>query len=149
MSDNRRTQQSDQLIAIFEILKTGSWYEKKVALLLKPHDISHEQFNVLRILEHNCPRSFSLKEIQSRLLNKTANATRLVEKLKRKGYLSSQQLKSDRRALRIVISKKGLKATERIDLSLKDLIKSIRSTFSKKDSQEVVRILREIRKMKD
>jgi len=149
MPDRKRIQKSDQLTAIFEVLKTASWYEKKIAVVLKPHGVSHEQFNVLRILEHNYPRNFSLKEIQSRLLNKTANATRLVEKLKLKGYLTSEQLKSDRRVLKISISKKGFKAMSGIDLTLGDLTKNIKSSISKDDSIEVMRILRELRKMKD
>ena len=139
-----RTEAVDQGLEI-EPFQDG----KKVAHLLKPHDISHEQFNVLRILEHKYPRSFSLKEIQSRLLNKTANATRLVEKLKTKGYLTREQLKSDRRALRIAISKKGMKAVERADQSLHALGKSVQTTLNKKDSRDVVRILRGLRKMRD
>ena len=83
-----------KLIAILEILKSGYWYDKKVQTVLRPFGISHEQFNVLRILEHNHPRSFSLKEIQSRLMNQTANTTRLVEKLKLKKLVNSSYSKN-------------------------------------------------------
>ncbi len=147
MTGPQRIERSDQMVAIFEILKTASWYEKKIGQLLNPHGISHEQYNVLRILEYNKTRSFTLKEIQSRLLNKTANTTRLVEKLKQKGYLSTQQQESDRRALRIIITKKGLNALKEINKPIKELVKNINAIISIDDSREVMHILRHLRKM--
>lgn len=147
MTGSQRIERSDQMVAIFELLKTSSWYEKKIGQLLKPYDVSHEQYNVLRILEHNNPRSFTLKEIQSRLLNKTANTTRLVEKLKQKGYLTTKQQKSDRRALRITISNKGLNALKKINRPVKEMVKKINKSIGTDESKVVMRILRDLRKM--
>ena len=147
MTGSQRIERSDQMVAIFELLKTSSWYEKKIGQLLKPYDVSYEQYNVLRILQHNNPRSFTLKEIQSRLLNKTANTTRLVEKLKQKGYLTTKQQKSDRRALRIIISNKGLNALKKINKPVKEMVKNINKSIGTNESKVVMRILRDLRKM--
>jgi len=138
-------EQTGSLIAILELLKTGYWYDRKVRLILQPFEISHEQFNVLRILEHHRPRKFSLKEIQNRLMNKTANATRLVEKLKQKDLITSAYSAENRRLLEIRITDSGLDLLKRTRQPLKQLGDQIGIGLNPKDSKELTRILRKIR----
>jgi DNA-binding MarR family transcriptional regulator len=138
-------EQTGSLIAILELLKTGYWYDRKVRLILQPFEISHEQFNVLRILEHHRPRKFSLKEIQNRLMNKTANATRLVGKLKQKDLITSAYSAENRRLLEIRITDSGLDLLKRTRQPLKQLGDQISIGLDPKDSKELTRILRKIR----
>lgn len=140
--------QNARLMAVLELLRSGYWYDRKVRDVLKPFDISHEQFNVLRILEHNQSRSFSLKEIQSRLMNKTDNTTRLVEKLKQKGYVKSNYSKSNRRMLQIRITPSGILLLTKIQKPLSVLHEKVDSVLSNEDAEELVRILRGLRTMK-
>jgi len=142
-----RIERSDQMVAIFEMLKTSSWYEKRIAHLLKPFGVSHEQYNVLRILEFNHPRSFSLKEIQNRLLNKTANTTRLVNKLRTKGFLICEVQETDKRSLRIVISREGLDALHQIEMVLGEFVSKIIKSLDAMDAKAVTKIMREIRRI--
>jgi len=143
---SKQNKNKTQLMAILEILKSGYWYDKKVQAVLRPFGISHEQFNVLRILEHNHPRLFSLKEIQSRLMNQTANTTRLVEKLKQKDLVNSTYSKTNRRMLEISISKKGRVLLKRINKPLFDLASRVDSFLSNKDAELLIKILRNFRK---
>ena len=143
---SKQNKNKTQLMAILEILKSGYWYDKKVQAVLRPFGISHEQFNVLRILEHNHPKSFSLKEIQSRLMNQTANTTRLVEKLKQKDLVNSFYSKTNRRMLEISISKKGRVLLKRINKPLYDLASQVDSVLSNKDAELLIKILRNFRK---
>ncbi len=133
------------LLAVLEIMKSGYWYDKKVQEVLKPFGISHEQYNVLRILEHHHPRKFSLKEIQSRLMNKTPNATRLVEKLRIKGYVSCAYAETNRRTLQIDITKSGLKLMKQIRIPIMGLGNQVSSVLNEKDARTLTRILRKFR----
>jgi MarR family 2-MHQ and catechol resistance regulon transcriptional repressor len=133
------------LLAVLEILKSGYWYDKKVQEVLKPFGISHEQYNVLRILEHHHPRKFSLKEIQNRLMNKTANTTRLVEKLRVKGYVTSAYTETNRRTLRIGITKSGLNLQKRISSPIMELGKQVSNVLDEKDAERLAKILRKFR----
>lgn len=137
--------EKDGLIALLEVLKTGYWYHKKVSDLLKPFDISHEQYNVLRILQHGDPRPFSLKEIQSRLLNQTANTTRLVEKLRKKGYLTSKYSETNRRRLEIRITEKGGKLLTEILTPLMEMNDLVGSRITLSESKEMIDLLRRLR----
>jgi len=134
-----------QLIAVLEILKSGYWYDKKVQNVLNPFGISHEQFNVLRILEHHYPRSFSLKEIQSRLMNQTANTTRLVEKLRIKSLVASTYSKTNRRTLEISITESGLVLLKQIRKPLFKLATKVETVLSYQDAHQLVKILRNFR----
>jgi len=142
---NRPKGQDPALIAVLELLKTGYWYDREVRTVLKPLDISHEQFNVLRILEHHRPRKFSLKEIQNRLMNKTANTTRLVEKLKQKNLIASDYSSANRRLLEIQLTDSGLKLLKSTRKPLQQLSKRIKTVLKSGDSKELIRILRKIR----
>jgi DNA-binding MarR family transcriptional regulator len=135
-----------QLMAILEILKSGYWYDKKVESVLRPFGISHEQFNVLRILEHNHPRPYSLKEIQSRLMNQTANTTRLVEKLKLKKLVNSSYSKTNRRMLEISITESGINLLVKINTPLFELASQVDSVLNNKDAELLIKILRNFRK---
>ena len=63
------------------LLFTAAWLNHKVNRLLKPYDISGQQFNILRILKGMGCKPSSLKLITSRMLDKTSNTSRLVDKL--------------------------------------------------------------------
>jgi DNA-binding MarR family transcriptional regulator len=132
-------------LAVLEILKSGYLYDKKVVEVLKPFGISHEQYNVLRILEYHHPRKFSVKEIQSRLMNKTPNTTRLVEKLRIKGYVSCAFAESNRRTLQIDITKSGIKLLKQIRIPIMDLGKQVSTVLNEKDARTLTRILRKFR----
>ena len=70
--------------AVINILYTASWLEGINIRRLKPHDISPQQYNVLRILRGSHPNPVMLGEITERMIDKNSNATRLVEKLRLK-----------------------------------------------------------------
>ena len=144
-SSEQETHKNHHLIAILEVLKTGYWYDKKVQSELKPFGISHEQFNVLQILHHHHPRHFSLKEIQSRLMNKTPNTTRLVEKLRQKGYIESAYSTTNRRTLQISITDAGRELLKKIKKPLSALGAKINMALSEEEAQELTYLLRKFR----
>src|SRR6187399_2817650 len=71
--------------AAVNILFTSGWLYNANATRLKPHGITPEQYNVLRILRGSHPKPIMLAEITCRMIDKSSNATRLVEKLRQKG----------------------------------------------------------------
>lgn len=101
--------------AAINLLYTSSWLYNFNALRLKPFDITPEQFNVLRILRGSHPKTLMLADIACRMIDKSSNATRLVEKLRQKGMVSRTVCESNRRQVDIRITAKGLKTLDRID----------------------------------
>jgi len=100
---------------VLNILFTQSVIAEKFNEVLKPFDISGEQFNVLRILrgQKGCPANMSL--IQERMLARTSNTTRLVDKLLAKGYVTREVCPGNRRKIEVQITDSGLKLLKDLD----------------------------------
>jgi DNA-binding MarR family transcriptional regulator len=83
--------------------------------ILKPHDISGEQYNVLRILRGHkgCPANMCT--IQERMIAKTSNTTRLVDKLLLKELVTRKVCKENRRKIEVLITQKGLDLLTELD----------------------------------
>ena len=93
--------------AVLNVHFTSHWLYRLFQEQLKEFDISSEQYNILRILRGNRGGTYHLCEVQERMLNRTANATRLVEKLRRRGLVGRQPNAGDRRPGDIAISPGG------------------------------------------
>ena len=76
--------------------------------VLKPFDLSPEQFNVLRILRGQKGKSTNMCNIQERMIAKTSNTTRLVDKLLLKNLVTREICPNNRRKMEVAITQKGL-----------------------------------------
>lgn len=83
--------------------------------ILKPYDISREQYNVLRILrgQKGCPVNMCI--IQERMLAKSSNTTRLIDKLLLKDYVTREVCPDNRRKIEVLITLKGLNILTELD----------------------------------
>jgi DNA-binding MarR family transcriptional regulator len=130
--------------AAVNILFTSSWLHSFNSSRLKKHDITPEQFNVLRILRGSHPKPMMLADITCRMLDKNSNATRLVEKLRHKDFVKREICEGNRRQVDISITEKGLavlKAIEQDDSTWLSMLKNI----SKQEAMDVNRILDKLR----
>ena len=83
--------------------------------MLKEHKITYQQFNVLRILRGQQPHPASVKLIRERMLDKMSDASRIVEKLRVKGFVVRNISEDDRRSCEVQITDKGLQLLAKID----------------------------------
>jgi DNA-binding MarR family transcriptional regulator len=126
--------------AVINTMYTSSWLYHINLTRLKPHGVTPEQYNVLRILRGSSPRPMMLSDITSRMIDKSSNATRLVEKLRQKGLLKREICDSNRRQVDIVITEKGLNVLKKIDQESEEWLSTLK-TITKSEAQELNRIL--------
>jgi DNA-binding MarR family transcriptional regulator len=100
---------------ILNILYTQNVITENFNELLKPHEISGEQYNVLRILRGQKGNPANMWAIQERMLAKTSNTTRLVDKLLLKEYVTRKVCPENRRKIEVLITSKGLKVLHELD----------------------------------
>ena len=136
--------QSEHQKASINILYTGSWLHNLNASLLKKFFITPEQFNVLRILRGSNPNPMMLAEITARMIDKSSNCTRLVEKLRSKGLITRAVCKSNRRQVDIAITEKGMQLLQKIDTEQSTMVR-VMEKISKADAKELNRILEKLR----
>lgn len=136
--------QSEQQKAVINILYTGSWLHTHNAAFLKKFDITPEQFNVLRILRGSHPKTLMLAEITARMLDKSSNCTRLVEKLRQKELVKREICEDNRRQVDISITEKGLALLKKLDASNSTWANLVEK-LSKTEAKELNRILDKLR----
>lgn len=99
---------------VINLMYTSRHVEQEMAKL-KDHDISMQQYNVLRILRGQKGNPANLSTIQERMIDKSSNTTRLVDKLILKDLAKRQTCEQNRRKVEIFITPNGLKLLETLD----------------------------------
>jgi DNA-binding MarR family transcriptional regulator len=126
------------------ILYTANWLTTKHSRSLKEFGLTPEQFNILRILRGQHPRSATVNLLIERMLNKMSNASRLVEKLRKKGLAERQTDSHDRRACAVHITPKGLRILTKIDRVEQKWHKTV-ALLSKAEAKKVNSLLDKLR----
>jgi DNA-binding MarR family transcriptional regulator len=105
---------NELLKANINIMFTANWLYNKISSILKPYNVTHEQFNVLRILKGSHPKNMCQKDILSRMIAPNSNVTLIIKKLVDKKLIQVLQSENDKREYQISITKTGLKLLEEI-----------------------------------
>jgi len=82
---------------------------------LKQADLTHTQYNVLRILRGAGQAGVSCSEISERLVTKDSDITRLLNRLETRGLISRERETKDRRVIITRISRDGLRLLAGLD----------------------------------
>ncbi len=130
--------------AILNIRFTNGWLDQIILPTLKQYGLSEEQYNVLRILRGQHPNPSPLQLISERMLNRMSNVTRLVEKLRKSGFVTRDICPENRRKVDILITKKGLDLLEAAAPVLKEELHNYRH-ITAEEVDELNRILDKFR----
>ncbi len=103
------------------LIYTTNWYMGQIETIFKAQDITHQQFNILRIIRGAHPKPVTVKYIRERMLDKMSDVSRIVEKLREKGCLERKECADDRRNVDITITEKGLENLQVLDKLIEPL----------------------------
>jgi DNA-binding MarR family transcriptional regulator len=135
---------SERHKAAINIIYTAGWVNCINSRLMKEFDLSPQQFNVLRILRGQYPSPASVGLVQDRMLDKSSNASRLIDKLKQKGLIDRHECPRDRRQVDVRITRKGLDILDELDKRMPELAKHF-ETITEDEARELNRILDKLR----
>ncbi len=90
------------------ILYTAWWLKTKVNAELKKFGLTHEQYNVIRILKGKHPEKMCVKDIAGRMIEKNSNVPRIVDRLELKKFIQRNQSDVDGRQTMIGLTPTGL-----------------------------------------
>ena len=114
---------------VINIMYTSRIIEEAVSVLLKPYDLTIPQYNVMRILRGQKGKPANLSTIQERMIDKSSNTTRLVDKLILKGWVKRSVCEENRRKVEILITPSGLEVLKELDPitenNNKDILKNL------------------------
>lgn len=100
---------------ILNLLYTQNFVNDKFNDVMKPYDLSSEQYNVLRILRGQKGAPTNMCSIQERMIAKSSNTTRLIDKLLLKELVTRKVCPANRRKIEVTITQKGLDLLAELD----------------------------------
>ena len=130
--------------AIISILQASAFISDVLLKGLKPHDISEQQFNVLRILRGQKGIAANLSTVQERMVHKMSNTTRLIDKLIQKKLVKRNVCIKNRRKIELFITEDGLDFLKKIDPITDEIEKKVLKNISSKDLNSLISILNSI-----
>jgi MarR family 2-MHQ and catechol resistance regulon transcriptional repressor len=105
---------SAQQKAIVNIRYTSNYLSNIQNGFMNEFDLTMAQFNILRILR-GAKRAININTVKTKMVEKSPNVTRIMDKLELKKLLIRTHCTEDRRAVFVEITKDGLKLLKKID----------------------------------
>ena len=130
---------------IHNILVTNNWINEKSNFFFKKFNLSLQQYNVLQVLMEKQEESYSLRDIQIRMLSKMSNTTRLVGQLENKGFATRSRNLKNRREVNIAITSEGVKLFQRLEKELNQLKKTTTEQLTKVEALILNRLLEKLK----
>ncbi len=131
--------------AVLNIIYTQNNIHERLIEILKPFDLSNEQYNVLRILRGQKGNPANMCVIQERMLAKTSNTTRLVDKLLLKELVTRKVCSENRRKIEVLITVKGLAILKELDPKVSNYETNIVANLNSSELELLNHLLEKIR----
>ena len=130
--------------ALVNILFTYGWEIERIKKIVAEQGITHQQYNILRILRGSFPNPLSTLQIRERMLDKMSDTSRMVDRLIIKDLVRKTVSKKDKRLVDVVISEKGLSLLKSIEQKV-DIVSEIMGNVSEEEAEQLSNLLDKIR----
>ncbi len=109
---------NEQHKATINVVFTSNWITGILEKRANLEQITLQQFNVLRILRGQYPKPATNSLVKERMLDKMPDVSRIIDRLVAKGLVSRGKCSTDRRAVDVMITQKGLTTLEALEESM-------------------------------
>ena len=133
--------QSEQQRLVLTVLYTASNLMHQHRTLLKPHGITPEQFNILRILKGQRGTPIALKDVTERMIDQNSNTSRLLDKLKKKGWVQCIFCPADRRRIEITLTQEGHRTIDNLSLLMEGEMQRMKAFWTDETASKASQIL--------
>jgi len=130
--------------ALLNLMVASDFVKRQAENLCSGHGITAAQYNVLRILRGVYPDGHPRCEIASRMLERSPDITRLVDRLEAEGLVERDRSSQDRRLSLTIITTKGLDLLDRIAPDMDRINRLWGKRLSRRDCAELTRICESI-----
>jgi MarR family transcriptional regulator, organic hydroperoxide resistance regulator len=89
--------------------------------LVREHNLTGTQYNVLRILRGAEPQGLACKAIGDRMISHDPDMTRLLDRMEKRGLITRERQTDDRRVVKTRITAQGLELLKKLDAPVLEL----------------------------
>lgn len=130
--------------ATINIVFTSNWITNILEKRASTQQITLQQFNVLRILRGQYPKPATNSIVKERMLDKMPDVSRIIDRLVTKELVSRAKSDSDRRAVDVKITQKGLDALAELEESMM-MMDVLQGNISEEECQQLNELLDKLR----
>lgn len=131
--------------AFLNIQRTGNALAQDIGDLLRSHELTPPQYNVLRILRGAGERGLTASDIGDRMVTRDPDVTRLVDRLEKRGLVERWRCGADRRVVWTRIAPAGQQAIEPLDAALDELHEAQLGHLGAEKLRTLIQLLEEAR----
>lgn len=126
--------------AVVGLMVAADHLDRSVAPIWERHEITADQYNVLRILRGVYPGGHPRNEVARRMIHRAPDVTRMLDRLVRRGLVARVRNADDRRESVATITKAGLALLERIAPDLLAVQKAVTAPLTDPKLRQLVRL---------
>lgn len=126
------------------MLVAASFLEGTMDRLCAGFGITHQQYNILRILKGAGESGHPCGEIAVRMIHPSPDVTRRLDALEREGFAERARSTEDRRVVITKITQKGLQVLDSMDSALQQHADNFSSRVNEADCATLSRICEQI-----
>lgn len=129
--------------AMVNVIFSSNWLIERIKIFLEREDITHQQYNILRILKGS-GTPLSTLQIRERMIDKMSDTSRIVERLLKKELAHKVVCSKDKRLVDVTITEKGMELLDRLDVNISEM-DSLASGLSAEEAQTLNELLDKMR----
>lgn len=126
---------------IYQIICTGHWITDGLNREFKELGATEPQYNVLRTLNAAKGKPITVQQILEKMVQRSSNVTRIVDKLVAKGYAERKECPTNRRKMDITITKQGLNFLRKLDKKVDAFNKPLMENLNEKELKTLKKLI--------
>jgi DNA-binding MarR family transcriptional regulator len=122
------------------LMVAADHFEQACEAVFARHGITGDQYNVLRILRGVHPGGHPRHEIARRMVHRSPDVTRMLDRLGRQGLVARERAAEDQRLSIATITKAGLALLARIDPELEVVMDVVTAPLNESQLRQLARL---------
>lgn len=140
----KRPFESPEQEAALSVMRTSDQLQIRLARLLREHNLTPSQYNILRILRGE-GKPLPILEIASRTITIVPGITGLIDRLEQAGFVNRLRCEKDRRIIYVALTDQGITTLAALDDPLVALHEKLLGHLSQADLKKLIRLLEKVR----
>ncbi len=131
--------------AMLNVLVTYPWLTAGLTATMVHEGLTPSQYNVLRILRGAHPERVPCSYIGERLLDRTPDVTRLLNRLQRAGLVERRRAEHDGRVVEVGLTEVGQERLRALDAPVGRFTAEVMSALSAEEQSQLSQLLEKLR----
>lgn len=131
--------------AIVALWRTADLLRAYFGRVVEEHDLTIQQYNVLRILRGAEPDGLPTLSIAKRMIERAPGITRMIDRLETKGLVARERRADDRRCVHCRITSAGLRLLAELDDPVDAADEEALAALEAGEVRELIRLLDVVR----